>query len=438
MKKIDRLIGLVITCFLVLIGLVNGILVLSSDRGGDREYRVSINRIREAVRAYESREGRAPDSLDILLSKNKAEEDENYPGITGLYHLAVNAPAKELAQFLQDEPEDYVILATQEYYYRITYKADKNEKKRILFIVNGVAIVMFLAMLFLLLYMRQNVMLPFHQFASIPYELSKGNLTIPLKEHKNRYFGKYIWGMNLLRENLEEHKVRELQLQKEKKLLLLSLSHDIKTPLSAIKLYAKALIRGLYKEEERKQEIAVHINEKVDEIEDYISEIVRASHEDFLQFDVNNTEFYAKEVLEQVRAYYGEKMELNQIDFEIAAYDNCLLIGDAERLLEVLQNIIENGIKYGDGRRIWIKANREDEGYEISVSSTGCELLNKELPHLFDSFFRGSNVGKKPGSGLGLYICRQLIHLMEGEITASITKVDGERLMVVTVVLRLA
>lgn len=438
MKKIDRLIGLVIIGFLVLIGLVNGILVLSSDRGGDREYRVSINRIREAVRAYESREGRAPDSLDILLSKNKEEEDESYPGITGLYHLAVNAPAKELAQFLQDEPEDYVILATKEYYYRITYKADKNEKKRILFIVNGVAIVMFLAMLFLLLYMRQNVMLPFHQFASIPYELSKGNLTIPLKEHKNRYFGKYIWGMNLLRENLEEHKVRELQLQKEKKLLLLSLSHDIKTPLSAIKLYAKALIKGLYKEEERKQEIAVHINEKVDEIEDYISEIVRASHEDFLQFDVNNIEFYAKEVLEQVRAYYGEKMELNQIDFEIAAYDNCLLIGDAERLLEVLQNIIENGIKYGDGRRIWIKANREDEGYEISVSSTGCELLNKELPHLFDSFFRGSNVGKKPGSGLGLYICRQLIHLMEGEITASITKVDGERLMVVTVVLRLA
>lgn len=438
MKKIDRLIGLVIIGFLVLIGLVNGILVLSSDRGGDREYRVSINRIREAVRAYESREGRAPDSLDILLSKNKEEEDESYLGITGLYHLAVNAPAKELAQFLQDEPEDYVILATKEYYYRITYKADKNEKKRILFIVNGVAIVMFLAMLFLLLYMRQNVMLPFHQFASIPYELSKGNLTIPLKEHKNRYFGKYIWGMNLLRENLEEHKVRELQLQKEKKLLLLSLSHDIKTPLSAIKLYAKALIKGLYKEEERKQEIAVHINEKVDEIEDYISEIVRASHEDFLQFDVNNTEFYAKEVLEQVRAYYGEKMELNQIDFEIAAYDNCLLIGDAERLLEVLQNIIENGIKYGDGRRIRIKANREDEGYEISVSSTGCELLNKELPHLFDSFFRGSNVGKKPGSGLGLYICRQLIHLMEGEITASITKVDGERLMVVTVVLRLA
>lgn len=438
MKKIDRFIWLVITGFLVLIGLVNGMLIWGGASDGDRFYRVSVNRIKEAVRAYELKEGGAPDSLDVLLQKEKEEEVKSYPGITGLYPITVDAPKEELAQFLQDESEDYVILATKQYYYRITYKADNTVNKKIFFIVNGVAIVMFLAMLFFLLYMRQNLLLPFHQFASIPYELSKGNLTIPLKEHKNRYFGKYIWGMNLLRENLEEHKVKELELQKEKKLLLLSLSHDIKTPLSAIKLYAKALMRGLYKDEERKQEIAVHINEKVDEIEAYISEIVRASHEDFLHFDVNNKEFYAKEVLEQVREYYMEKMALNQIDFEIAPYDNCLLVGDADRLLEVLQNIIENGIKYGDGGQISIRANREEEGYEISVSSTGCELLTKELPHLFDSFFRGSNVGKKPGSGLGLYICRQLVHLMEGEVRAFIREEKGERIMVVNVVLRLA
>ena len=235
--------------------------------------------------------------------------------------------------------------------------------------------------------------------------------------------------MDLLRENLEENKVRELELQKEKKLLLLALSHDIKTPLSAIKLYAKALSKGLYKEEEKKQGIAEHINEKVDEIEAYISEIVQASQEDFLHFDVDNKEFYIKEVFERVWEYYEEKME---------HYDNCLLVGDADRLVEVLQNIIENGIKYGDGRQIFITSKREEEEYEITVTNTGCELAKKELPHLFDSFFRGSNVGKKPGSGLGLYICRQLVHLMEGEVRAFIKEENGERMMVVNVVLHLA
>lgn len=70
----------------------------------------------------------------------------------------------------------------------------------------------------------------------IPYELARGNLTAPIKENKYRFFGKFTWGINLLR---------------EKKTLILSLSHDIKTPLSAIHLYAKALSKGLYKEHEK-------------------------------------------------------------------------------------------------------------------------------------------------------------------------------------------
>lgn len=67
-----------------------------------------------------------------------------------------------------------------------------------------------------------------------------------VKEDKSRFFGRFIWGVDLLRENMEQQKQRELDLQRDKKMLLLSLSHDIKTPLSAIKLYSKALSKGLY------------------------------------------------------------------------------------------------------------------------------------------------------------------------------------------------
>lgn len=97
----------------------------------------------------------------------------------------------------------------------------------------------------------------------------------------------------------------------------MSLSHDIKTPLSAIKLYAKALERNLYHEEQKRLEIASSINQKADEIEGYIAEIVKASNEDFLSFEVHNDEFYVKESMEQIRLYYEEKMMLNQIDFTV-------------------------------------------------------------------------------------------------------------------------
>jgi signal transduction histidine kinase len=272
--------------------------------------------------------------------------------------------------------------------------------------------------------MRNKVLKPFYQLSEVPFELSKGNLSIPLQENKDKLFGRFIWGMDLLRENLEENRTKELELQREKKMLLLSLSHDIKTPLSAIKLYAKALSRNLYKDEAKKLEIAGNIDEKVDEIEGYISDIVKASNEDFLHFEVDNGEFYIKDVLEQVREYYQDKMQLNQIAFDMGPYSNCLVYGDQDRLVEVLQNIIENAIKYGDGKHIWLDMQREEEEYIIRIFNTGCQLEDKELPHIFDSFFRGSNIDKKPGSGLGLYICRQLMHLMEGEITASVIEED--------------
>ncbi len=435
MKKMNRLTFLVVIGFIVFMCLVNIYLSQKNFQNAGREYRVSINRIEKAVAAFEQEKQKAPGDLEELMQFAGVEE---YPLITGLYVIELKGSTEEeVANFLCREPEDYVVLATGDYYYKVTYLSDSTLKGQIIILVNGIALIMLGLVLALFVYIRQKILLPFYSLSEIPYELSKGNLTIPLQENKDKFFGKFVWGMDLLRENLEENKARELELQREKKMLLLSLSHDIKTPLSAIKLYAKALSKNLYKEETKKQEIAENINEKVDEIEGFISEIVRASNEDFLHFDVNNREFYIKEALEQIREYYEDKMALNQIGFKIGAYSNCLVYGDADRLVEVLQNIIENAIKYGDGRKIWLEINREEDEYGIMVSNTGCRLPDKELPHIFDSFFRGSNVEKKPGSGLGLYICRQLMHLMEGEVTASVVSDGEDNIMMVRVAVHL-
>ncbi len=97
-------------------------------------------------------------------------------------------------------------------------------------------------------------------------------------------------------------------------------------------------------------------------------------------------------------------------------YQNFLVKADTERLLEVLQNIIENAIKYGSGKKIGISISKEEDCVLITVENTGEVLPAEELPHLFDSFYRGSNAGSQEGSGLGLYICRKLMHKMNGDV----------------------
>lgn len=237
----------------------------------------------------------------------------------------------------------------------------------------------------------------------------------------------------MLRENLEDTKKRELSYQKEKKTLILSLSHDIKTPLSAIKLYARALKDNLYDTEEKKMAVVDGISKNTLEIEHYVNEIVKNSREDFLELPVKMSSFYLNEVIDKIQAYYTEKLETIKTKFVIGEYNNCMIKGDEDRAVEVLQNVIENAIKYGDGQKINISFTDEEDCKLISVTNTGCSLKEEDLPHIFDSFYRGSNTKNQEGSGLGLYICKQLLMKMDGDIFA---KISENNTFTVTVVMR--
>ena len=312
---------------------------------------------------------------------------------------------------------DYVICEINGTLYRFDYDA-KNDmgNKKIIIMVNGILGVMSAAVFVILLYVCEKILRPFERFKDVPYELSKGNLIIPVRENKNRFFGKFLWGIDLLRESMEQQKRRELELQKEKKTILLSLSHDIKTPLSAIKLYAKALSKSLYSDTEKQREIAEKINDKVDEIERYVSRIITASREEFLSLEVEDGEFYLADLVQNIAAYYSQKLAFVKTEFVIGEYQNCLLFGDFDRGVEVLQNLMENAVKYGDGKRIDLLFSDDDEGVFVSVRNSGCTLDKSDLPHIFESFWRGRNSEKMEGSGLGLYICRQLMHKMNGDV----------------------
>ena len=223
-----------------------------------------------------------------------------------------------------------------------------------------------------------------------------------------------------MRESIEDSRKKEITMQRDKKILLLSLSHDIKTPLSAIKLNAKALAKGLYKDEEKQRAAAESINTRADEIEHFVSEITKAASEDFMSFEVTLGEEFLSVIITRIDARYTPQLSMSGTELAIRKYDDCILSCDPDRLAECLQNLIENAIKYGDGRRIEISFDKMDGCELITVSNTGCTLETKELPQIFESFHRGNNADKVQGNGLGLFICKRLMSLMGGEVYADI------------------
>ncbi|MGN1481165.1 sensor histidine kinase, partial [Porcipelethomonas sp.] len=374
MKAFNKIFAAVIATIILIFAGANLLLTSLDHTNCGRPYRVEINRL-----AFEI-EQNGFDSMDM--------SDCEY-----VTHI------EKYSNRFYDTDSNYVVREINDELYRFDYRADrKPDKNGVILMVNIILGIMSAVITGVLIFIRIKILSPFEKLTNVPYELSKGNLTPPIKENKSRFFGNFIWGVDLLRENMEQQKQRELDLQRDKKMLLLSLSHDIKTPLSAIKLYAKALSKGLYDDREKQIEIAESINIKADEIESYVSQIITASREDFLCLDVSNDEFYLSELISKINAYYSEKLSLIKTYFNVENYTDCILFGDLERSVEVLQNVIENAIKYGDGKSIRLQFSEEDGSLLITVRNSGCTLSTNELPHIFESFWRGENAENEKGS----------------------------------------
>ena len=389
--------------FLILAVILN-LIVHSTDNHLDGLYRVEAKRLTDEI----------TDTGTYDLSK--------YPHITGVF----------TGDNLYTSNEHYLIINADDTLYRVEYKLNDNHVSVIALNCSlAVSLVMILA---LLGYIRSKIIIPFARIKNVPEELAKGNLAEPIPEEKSRFFGRFTWSVNLLRENIEKDRKKEITMQRDKKLLLLSLSHDIKTPLSAIKLNAKALAKGLYKDEEKRRSAAESINKRADEIEHFLSEITKAASEDFMNFEVKNSEAFLSEMISKIIKRYAVQLSMTGTELLVQKYDDCILTCDPDRLAECLQNLIENAIKYGDGKLIELRFDKMDGCELITVSNTGCSLESKELPQIFDSFHRGGNAHNIQGNGLGLFICKRLMSLMGGEVYADIQNDRFE----VTLVVKLA
>ncbi|MDE7351491.1 MAG: sensor histidine kinase, partial [Acetatifactor sp.] len=290
MKAFNRIFTAAAAAVILLFAAVNMILAAHRTDGG-RPYRVEISRLVHEMEAK---------------------------GSADISQCAYVTNIEEYGESFYTTDSDYVIREINGALYRFDYNAgDNSHRKRLTGIVNAALGLMAALFIAVMLYVKSAILSPFERLSAIPYELSKGNLTLPVKETKNRFFGKFLWGIDMLRENMEQQKQRELEMQKEKKTLLLSLSHDIKTPLSAIKLYSAALSKNLYPDTEKQRKIAENISEKANEIESYVSQIIMASREDFLSFEVNMGEFYLSELIEKITGYYREKLAFIKTDFVV-------------------------------------------------------------------------------------------------------------------------
>lgn len=259
-------------------------------------------------------------------------------------------------------------------------------------------------------YFYTNIIKPFHNLEEFAKEVANGNLDFTLKMNKNNIFGSFTQSFDLMREQLKSAKHKEYLVNQSKKELVASLSHDIKTPVTSIKLTSELLL-AMTEDEKIKKKVGT-IYQKAVQINLLVTDLFHAALEDLEEIKVNPTEIYSS-VLESIihEADCYDKITLSAIP-------ECIIYADPLRLNQVIANVIYNSYKYAN-TPLDISSDIRDGFLEIKIQDYGNGVDENDLPLLFNKFYRGKNAAALSGSGLGLYICKKLLEQMNGEIYCS-------------------
>jgi signal transduction histidine kinase len=205
-----------------------------------------------------------------------------------------------------------------------------------------------------------------------------------------------------------------------------TISHELLTPLGFIKGYATTLLRSdISWDETSRHEFLTIIDEETDRLQELIDNLLDSSR---LQSGAMRMEFQPvrldaliRDVIMRARMQHTNLQVLLKLDGPTQPIQ-----GDPRRLSQVIDNLLSNAIKYAPGAAIVIGLNRENDSMKITFQDNGPGIPAQYLSHLFERFFRNPEQAVNVrGTGLGLYICRQIIEAHMGKITIESYVGDG-------------
>ena len=280
--------------------------------------------------------------------------------------------------------------------------------------------VCFLISALFFIYIDRKVIMPFNRLSDYPERIAKNENADALPESKNRYFGKYIWGMNMLRDRLSGDTRKLRQLEKEQLTLVSTIAHGIKTPVANIKLYSEAIGSGLYRDngipDEKDAEVAGKIAKNADDITELVKELLDSASKGVVVFEPSIEAFYLTEIEEFVKREYDNRLSVLRIPYKVDMRSRVMINSDKNGICRIITQLLENAVKYGDGRGITITVDKNEDGYIFSVRDIGSRIPDSEMPYVFNSFWRGSNAGNVEGNGLGLYEAAFIARKLGGDI----------------------
>ncbi|MCR4558174.1 MAG: HAMP domain-containing histidine kinase [Saccharofermentans sp.] len=271
----------------------------------------------------------------------------------------------------------------------------------IVVLVEAVIIALFL------LWVYKSIVQPFDDLKEFAMDVASGNLDKPLKMDRGNIFGSFTESFDIMRTELNEARQKEYEAQRSKMELVSQLSHDIKTPVASIKALGELL--EAQSTDPKSKERLNSIVTKADNIDVMVSDLFTEALTDLNELSVDVSE-------QESSILNGIIKDADYMDLISGIHvEECIIVCDPIRTVQVVNNIISNSYKYA-GTKIDLESYIDDDCLVVAFTDEGGGVSNDDLPMLTKRFRRGENAKGKPGSGLGLAIAYELMEKMDGDL----------------------
>ncbi len=293
----------------------------------------------------------------------------------------------------------------------------------------GIVGILITALGFYIRYINKHVQRPINALGNAMAEFAKSNYREKLNYIGSKDFEQLVAAFNEMVGLLNASEEQRLALEQDRQRMLAGLSHDLKTPMTIIEGFAKAIRDGVVREEDKQKYLNLIIakSEYMSELINEFYEYSKLDHPDFKL----NTE--PTDIVEFVRSFLAAKYD----EFDIQGYeiraelsdDRLTVALDREQFTRVLDNLVSNFFKYTPkGSTLTVGERCEDGKAKIYVMDNGGGIPEKARADIFAPFVVAEESRSKQGTGLGLTVCKKIVEMHGG--TISLLDPDGQHMTI--------
>ena len=286
-----------------------------------------------------------------------------------------------------------------------------------------VLIIVFLTNRFLTKFISRRIMTSIDVLVNGVHEISDGNLTYRIQYGRNDEFAAVCNDFNEMALRLSDM-VKQRQIdENSRKELIAGISHDLRTPLTSIKAYIEGLKKGVASTPEMQEKYLDTIQNKTEDLEYIINQLFLFSKIDIGEFPLNfETVDIGCEIEKMITGLADEYTERG-LEISLKEKTQGVFVSiDTVQFRNVLQNILDNSVKYGNKNnpRAEIFCRKSNDSVSVIINDNGPGVSEELCEKLFDVFYRGDTSRNNPskGSGLGLAISSKIIKRLNGSIIA--------------------